>query len=83
MSPTTTRPTRGSDGSGPPPHRSSESSADARVDTRGGRPWITYRDEINGTSVIVEMPNNAPPRPATRAATTTARTASAAPKKAV
>jgi hypothetical protein len=55
----------------------------ARVDTRGGRPWITHRDEINGTSVIVEMPNNAPPGPATRAATTTARTASAAPKKAV
>jgi len=32
----------------------------ARVDIRDGRPWITYPDEINGTNVIVEMPNNAP-----------------------
>jgi hypothetical protein len=54
----------------------------ARVDIRDGRPWITYPDEINGTNVIVEMPNNAPPSPATRAAMTTARTALAAPRKA-
>ncbi len=32
----------------------------ARVDIRDGRPWIIYPDEINGTNVIVEMPNNAP-----------------------
>jgi hypothetical protein len=32
----------------------------ARVDIRDGRPWITYPDEINGTNVIVEMPDNAP-----------------------
>lgn len=24
------------------------------------RRWITYRDEINGTPVVVEMPDNAP-----------------------
>ena len=36
---------------------------------------------IDGTKVIVEMPNNAPPSPATRAATTTARTDSADPRR--
>ena len=32
----------------------------AKVDTRDGRRWITYRDEISGNPVIVEMPVNAP-----------------------
>ena len=31
----------------------------AKVATRGGKRWITYRDEINGTAVIVEMPVDA------------------------
>ena len=30
-----------------------------KVETRDGRPWITYPDEIDRTKVIVEMPNNA------------------------
>ncbi len=32
----------------------------AKVQSRDGRAWITYRDESNGTKVVVEMPNNAP-----------------------
>ena len=32
----------------------------ARLDTRRGRRWITYRDQINGADVIVEMPIDAP-----------------------
>jgi hypothetical protein len=43
---------------------SDEISKDVRVsDVRGGRPWITYPDEINGTNVIVEMPDNVPTKP--------------------
>ncbi|MCW2651666.1 MAG: hypothetical protein JWR32_2642 [Mycobacterium sp.] len=34
----------------------------AKVDTRDGHRWITYRDDIDGTQVIVEMPSNAPTR---------------------
>ncbi|HUO39094.1 MAG TPA: hypothetical protein VMU34_15230 [Mycobacterium sp.] len=32
----------------------------AKVAKKEGRNWITYPDEINGTKVIVEMPDNAP-----------------------
>jgi hypothetical protein len=32
----------------------------AKVTVRDRRRWITYRDEINGAEVIVEMPDNAP-----------------------
>ena len=32
----------------------------ARIHKRGPRNWITYPDEINGTRVIVQMPDNAP-----------------------
>ena len=32
----------------------------AKVCTQNGRRWITYRDEINGTKMIVDMPENAP-----------------------
>jgi hypothetical protein len=32
----------------------------AKVRTQDGRKWITYRDEINGSQVIVDMPENAP-----------------------
>jgi hypothetical protein len=32
----------------------------AKVTTKQGRRSITYRDEINGTTVTVEMPDNAP-----------------------
>ena len=31
----------------------------AKVTKRDGRKWITYPDEINGTKVVVEMPENA------------------------
>ena len=32
----------------------------AKIHKRGVRTWIAYPDEINGTRVIVEMPDNAP-----------------------
>ena len=32
----------------------------ARVTKRDGRNWITFPDEINGSKVIIEMPDNAP-----------------------
>jgi hypothetical protein len=32
----------------------------AKVRQKDGRRWISYPDEINGTKVIVEMPDNAP-----------------------
>ena len=32
----------------------------AKIHKRGPRTWIAYPDEINGTRVIVEMPDNAP-----------------------
>jgi hypothetical protein len=32
----------------------------AKVRIRDGQRWITYRDEINSTAVIVEMPSTAP-----------------------
>ena len=32
----------------------------AKVHKRDGRRWIIYPDDINGTKVIVEMPENAP-----------------------
>jgi hypothetical protein len=32
----------------------------AKVELRAGVRWITYRDEIDGTPVVVSMPNNAP-----------------------
>jgi hypothetical protein len=54
----------------------------AKVRKIDGRRWITYTDEINDTKVIVDMPEDAPPNPATKVATTPARTASAAHKKA-
>jgi len=31
----------------------------ARVTKRDGRNWITYRDELDGKKIIVEMPDNA------------------------
>jgi hypothetical protein len=31
----------------------------AKVRIREGRRWITYTDEIDGTTVIVDMPDNA------------------------
>jgi hypothetical protein len=45
----------------------------AKIHNRDGRKRITYPDEINGVKVTVEMPQNAPPSPATKAATTRAR----------
>lgn len=32
----------------------------AKVTVRQGRKWISYPDEINGTNVVVERPDNAP-----------------------
>jgi hypothetical protein len=32
----------------------------AKVTKRHGRSWITYPDKLNGTHVVVEMPDNAP-----------------------
>lgn len=34
----------------------------ATVAFRDGHRWITYRDEINGAAVVVEMPSNAQTR---------------------
>jgi len=55
----------------------------ARVTKRDGRKWITYRDELNGRNVIVEMPDNAPTKHCDHGrATTTARTGLAGRPKA-
>ena len=32
----------------------------AKIRTQDGCRWITYPDEINGTKVIIDMPDNAP-----------------------
>jgi len=32
----------------------------AKVELRAGVRWITYRDEVDGTPVVVSMPSNAP-----------------------
>jgi len=34
----------------------------AKIRTRDGQRWISYRDEINGVPVIVDMPRDAPTR---------------------
>jgi hypothetical protein len=32
----------------------------SRIRKENGRAWITYRDQINGADVVVDMPDNAP-----------------------
>jgi hypothetical protein len=34
----------------------------SRITKREGRLWISFRDDINGAEVVVEMPDNAPTR---------------------
>lgn len=55
----------------------------AKVHKRDGQRWIIYPDDINGTKVIVEMPENAPTKSCDRAATMIAHTVSAGSRRAV